>query len=280
MKSKIIALLQDLYFDGADARGVLIRIGYRPAQIPNFRSAETFWPEVVLRLERGVVRDGLRLLLQTAAEDHPGSDEAERLLRELNGGGQRQAPAPGAVRVLCLFADPLRDSKLRLDQEVRLLQEIEERGGITVRSRHAVQVTDIIRAILREKPQIIHFAGHGGQNGRLIFERDGAPTAVGAEQLAAAIKATVGTLDCVVLNSCYTADNASAFRGATRTVAGSVTAIGDACALAFASGFYNGIAAGAAPPDAFATGCAEMELRRCDTSGMHFLRLDGEETGP
>lgn len=274
----IIALLQDLYFDGAGARGVLIRIGYRPAQIPDFRSAETFWPDVVLRLERGVVRDGLRSLLQAAAEDHPGNDRIGLLLRDLNGGGRPPAPA-GSVRVLCLFADPVRGSKARLDQEIRLLQEIEERGGITVRARHAVQVTDIIHAISREKPQIIHFAGHGGQNGLLLFEQDGIPTALEAKQLAVAVEAATGTLDCVVLNSCYTAGNAGAFRGATRSVAGSVTAIEDRCALAFTRGFYNGIATGSAPPDAFAMGCAEMRLERCDTSGMHFVRFPAGEEG-
>jgi CHAT domain-containing protein/effector-associated domain 1 (EAD1)-containing protein len=272
MRNAIIALMQDLYYDGAIARALLIGIGYRPAQIPEFRSAETFWPEVVLRLERGVVENGVYLMVAAAVQDFPGNERAKSLLREL-GEAQEPAGARGPVRVLSLFADPVRGSKIRIDREARLLQEIAESGGIEVQERHAVRVTDIIRAILHEKPQILHFAGHGVQDGRLVFEGDsGGAAGVGPGVLAQAIiAASAEVLDCVVLNSCYTGGNAESFRGATRAVAGSAVAIRDDCALAFARGFYTGIRAGLTVDKAYETGRAEMGLRGCDTAEQCFV---------
>jgi CHAT domain/Effector-associated domain 1 len=270
MRNKIIALMQDLYYDGARARALLIEIGCRPAQIPDFRAAETFWPEVVIRLETGIVVDGIRLLVAVAARDHPGNEQASALLAEIRG------PAK-SVRVLCFFADPLRGSKIRIDREARLLNELAQMGGFTLQTRHAVRVNDIIQSILNEKPSILHFAGHGAQDGRLVFEDDkGAPDGVGPDALAEAISASArGVLDCVVLNSCYTASNAEPFGRATRVVAGSVSALDDDCALAFARGFYTGIGAGQTAAEAYRTGRAQMSLSHCDTSGLHMVSFSG-----
>jgi len=266
MTNEVVELMQDLYFDEPHARAVLIGVGYKPAQIPEFRSAVTFWPEVVLRLRMGIVPDGIRLLLTAAVRDHPGNQWAADLLAKCGGAAE-------PVTVLCLFADPLRASKIRIDREARLLNEIGDRGGVGIRMRHAVQVTDIIPALLREKPRILHFAGHGLRSGRLVFEDvAGVPTSVGLASLARAIVAACPSmLDCVVLNSCFTGENAEAFRGATKAVAGSVTAINDDCALAFGRGFYTAIGSGQPVPKAYEAGRAEADLARCDISGLHYV---------
>jgi len=258
--------MQDLYYEGDRARAVLIEIGYRPAQIPVFRSAETFWPEVVLRLERGIVVDGMLLLVAVVAREHPGNEEAKALLTQVRG-------SSGPVKVLCFLADPLRESKIRIDREARMLAEIERMGGFELQVMHAVRVNDLIQSILYEKPNILHFAGHGSADGRLVFEDDrGGPALVGAGELAQAISASSeSVLDCVVLNSCYTGSDAEAFRRATRVVAGSVSAISDTCAIAFARGFYTGISAGQDPVRAYETGRAQMSLSHCDTSGLHMV---------
>lgn len=280
MRNEVVDLMQDLYFDGPAAQAVLIRIGYQPAQIPTFRTAATFWPEVVLRLQSGIVIDGTRRLLTEAVRDHPGSTKAAALLSKVGGAGNGVVPgaATEPVTILSLFADPLRVSKIRIDREARLLKEIEDLGRITVKMRHAVRVTDIVRALVYEKPRILHFGGHGLRDGRLVFEDDrGAPATVGPENLAQAIMAaSADLLDCVVLNSCYTAGNAEAFRGATRAVAGSVTSLKDDCALAFARGFYTVIGAGQPVAKAYAAGHAEVGLEGCATNGLHLMSFAPE----
>ncbi|TCO52878.1 effector-associated domain EAD1-containing protein [Actinocrispum wychmicini] len=270
VNNEVMDLMQDLYFDGPNARALLIGIGYRPAQIPEFRSGATFWPDVVLRLSSGIVANGIGRLLAAAVRDHPGNAQAAELLAKVAG------PA-GPVAVLCLFADPLRGSKIRIDREARLLGEINDLAGVAVTMRHAVRVTDILNAVIHGQPRILHFGGHGTADGRLVFEDDrGGAARVGLENMARAIKAvTAKPLDCVVLNSCFTGANAEAFRGATAAVAGSTTAIRDDCALAFARGFYTAVNAGLAVPKAYDAGHAEAGLAGCDTSGLHFVSFAG-----
>lgn len=295
MANAVISLMQVLYFDEGSARAILIRIGYPPERIPLFRAADTFWPDVVIRLKNGAVQDGMRKLLAAAVADNPDNETARSLLARVGGAGADRADpeqteraggplagtgrGPAPVKVLCLFADPVPESKIRLDEEKRLLSEIAEHGGVEIAMRHAVRETDIIGAILAEKPRILHFAGHGTKHGRLVFgSESGSMAPVSAAALAAAIAATMPEpLDCVVLNSCFTGQDAEAFRGTTQCVAGSVRELADDCALAFTRGFYTGLRAGQTAQQAFLTGLAQMKLLWCDTSGIHFVsfRADG-----
>lgn len=268
--------MRDLYFDERGSRALLIGIGYPPSQIPNFGAAATFWPEVILHLGNGIVPDGIPALLAAVVHNFPGSAPARDLLAQASRRSLRSNGRPPTV--LALLADPERGSKLRIDREARLLHELGERDGIKITTRHAVRVTDIIRAILVEKPNILHFAGHGTQNGLLEFEGEaGDLTEVGPEALASGICAAAREkLDCVVLNSCYTAGNAAAFHEAANAVAGSTTAIDDDCALAFARGFYTGLGSGQSAEQAFNTARAQMEIERCDTNGLHFTTFPSE----
>jgi hypothetical protein len=259
----VVELLQDLYFDSGAARTLLLRIGYQPAHIPAFHSAYTFWPDVVLHLERGILVDGMSRLVAAMVDDHPGNAAVAAL-------AAAHGPA-GAVSVLALFSDPDRASKIRIDEEARELQHLRTPGGLEPHIRHATRVRDIIAALRETQPQILHFAGHGLRDGRLVFADDlGGSAGVGVQRLAEAIGSTVGMLDCVVLNSCYTGADAEAFRGVARAVAGSVDALPDDVAIAFTRGFYGAIAAGERPARAYAQGRAEAGLT-ADTTGLHFV---------
>ena len=263
MAKAVVELLQDLYYDGPSARALLLRIGYLPGRIPAFNTADTFWPEVMLRLERGIVVDGMSRLITAMVEDHPGNPEVAATAAEHGPGG--------AVSVLALFSDPARGSKIRIDEEARELQQLRTPGGLEPHIRFATRVRDIVAALRETQPQILHFAGHGLRDGRLVFADDlGSAAGVGLQRLADAIGSTVGVLDCVVLNSCYTGADAEAFRGVARAVAGSVDALPDDAAIAFTRGFYGAIAAGERPPRAYAQGRAEAGLT-ADTTGLHFV---------
>ena len=102
MTNAVISLMQRLYFDEGSARAVLIRIGYPPARIPVFRAADTFWPEIVLRLNDTVL-DGTQKLLAAAVADNPGSQDARALLArtERAGGGPTRPVARGIPSGSC-----------------------------------------------------------------------------------------------------------------------------------------------------------------------------------
>jgi len=269
VSAAVVEVLQDLYYEGPAARSLLLRIGYPPARIPAFHTADTFWIEIVLRLERGILVDGLARLINEVAKDHPGNPGVARLAVQFGGG----RPLP----VLALFSDPMRGSKIRIDREARQLQQ----AGAEI--RYATRVRDIIGALREVRPRILHFAGHGLRDGRLVFEDDlGGAAGVGLQRLADAVAATVDVLECVVLNSCFTGADAEAFRDVTRAVAGSVDALPDDAAIAFARGFYDAIAAGEPIARAYAQGRAEVGLAAGEVTGLHFVTFAaaGTSSGP
>lgn len=270
----VIAALQELYDEGPVARALLIRMDYPKGSMPAFHRPDVFWTEVVHKLKQGILVDGIRRVLAEAAVDHPGSPEVAALLAQSGGAAGRPAPGPVPVPVLALLSDPNRTSKVRLDREARLLQDAAAAGGLTLTIRNAARVSDIVTALRRARPRILHFAGHGLTDGNLVFEDDAGELAeVALPQLADAVAATVGTLECAVLSSCYTGTHADAFRGVARTVAGSVDALPDATALGFTRGFYGAVGGGEPVEQAFRQGSAEAGLPGNRTSGLHFVVL-------
>ena len=64
-----------------------------------------------------------------------------------------------------------------MDKEIRSIEECIRRAvrrdKFKVEIKTAVQSQDIRRAIAEEKPQIVHFCGHGLEDGSLLLEDDG-----------------------------------------------------------------------------------------------------------
>ena len=63
--------------------------------------------------------------------------------------------------VLFLAANPTNTQPLRLDEEVRAIRQQLQRSVLTLDSCWAVRPSDMQQEILRLKPQIVHFSGHG-----------------------------------------------------------------------------------------------------------------------
>jgi transcriptional regulator with XRE-family HTH domain/proteasome lid subunit RPN8/RPN11 len=92
------ALMAELFFDEASARTVLAGFGFPQARYPAFGSPQTFWRAVVRELENGVIPDGMRFLLEEAAQMYPGNAKVRALLTqmtELRAGGESSGgPVP------------------------------------------------------------------------------------------------------------------------------------------------------------------------------------------
>ncbi|MHC5819891.1 MAG: effector-associated domain EAD1-containing protein, partial [Nostoc sp.] len=72
-------------------------------------------------------------------------------------------------KILILAALP---DRLRLDREIREIEEAIRRavkGNLfEIKIRTAVRTQDIRRAIAEERPSIVHFCGHGLEDGSLL----------------------------------------------------------------------------------------------------------------
>jgi len=166
--------------------------------------------------------------------------------------------------ILVLAANPIDTERLRLDREVKLIEDElrqgEQRSRYQVVTKWATSRGELSRLLLEYKPAIVHFSGHGSPRGEIVLEdANGRAEAVPAGALTALFKELKGT-DTVVLNACYSMEQATALAEAVPQVIGMARAIGDDSALRFAAGFYRGLAWGKDYAGAFRLGCIEIDL--------------------
>ncbi len=167
--------------------------------------------------------------------------------------------------ILFLGANPQDTGRLRLDQELRDitagLERSQQRDQFNLKQRWAVRPRDIQRAMLDERPQIVHFSGHGEGEAGLVFEDEiGNSKLVDGAALAGLFELFADQLHCVVLNGCYSEVQAKAIGQHIPYVIGMNQAIGDRAALAFSVGFYDALGAGRDIEFAFKLGCAAISL--------------------
>ncbi len=143
------------------------------------------------------------------------------------------------IKVLFLAPDPSDSARLRLAEEHRSIQQRLERTPYQLEARWAVRPADVLHAILDIKPQIVHFAGHGMETGEICLQDDnGHVKPVQPEALAALFKLAAEYVQCVIINTCYSDDQAKAIAEYVPIVIGMKSSIGDRAAITFATGFY------------------------------------------
>jgi hypothetical protein len=151
--------------------------------------------------------------------------------------------------ILILAANPADSARLRLDEEIREIENglgrAKHREQFTLEAKWAVRPRDVQRAMLDYEPNIIHFCGHGGGNEGIAFEDDqGNTRLVQTEALAGLFELFADKIQCVVLNACYSEVQAKAIARHVPYVVGMNKAIGDKAAVEFAVAFYDAIGAG------------------------------------
>ncbi|MBP5974326.1 CHAT domain-containing protein [Brasilonema sp. CT11] len=166
--------------------------------------------------------------------------------------------------ILVLAANPKSTSRLRLDEEVREIDEglrrSSRREQFCLEQKWAVRQRDFYRAILDYQPQIIHFSGHGMEvDGIVLEDETEQPVEVNALALASMFKlfATKG-VECVLLNACYSEVQAKAIGQHVKYVIGMNKTVGDKAAIAFSVAFYDALAAGEQMEFAYELGCSVL----------------------
>jgi len=169
--------------------------------------------------------------------------------------------------ILFVAADPTNASRLRLGEEFREIQEklklakLRERFKLEL-PQLSVRPTDISQALLDIQPKIVHFSGHGESTGSLCFENQlGQVHLVQPEALAALFEQFANQVDCVLLNACYSENQAKAIGKYIKHVIGMHQSIGDKAAIAFAVGFYQALGAGRTVEEAHKFGCVQIRLQ-------------------
>jgi hypothetical protein len=170
------------------------------------------------------------------------------------------------TKILFLSANPRDTSQLQLDEEVRLISQRIRRGEyrklFDIRLAPAIRATDLPYELMDHMPDVVHFSGHGTRSGELLFS-DGSgrgSVPIPAQTLARVFKQLRDRIKCVVLNACFSEIQARAIAESIPCVVGMSRTVPDATAIAFAAGFYEGLAFGKSIAEAFELGQLQIEL--------------------
>lgn len=167
-------------------------------------------------------------------------------------------------KILILSANPKNTQALRLDEEVREiedgLRQSKKRSEFKIQIAMAVRLRDIRRALLQHEPHIVHFSGHGDTRGILLEDESGNAVLVSPDALAGLFELFKDKVVCVLLNSCYSETQAVAINNHIPYVIGMSHAVPDKAALEFAIGFYDGLGAGKSIEEAYLFGKNAIQL--------------------
>ncbi len=162
------------------------------------------------------------------------------------------------MKILFLAANPLSTTQLKLGEEVRRIEEGLEssklRDEFELVQKWAVRSTDIRRALLKENPDLVHFSGHGKGRAGLVIMDEGEHAKPATGEALVGLFSLFPQIKCVLLNACYAEAQAQAIVKQIDYVIGMRDTILDDAAIAFTTGFYDGLGYGRSIEDAFKLG--------------------------
>ena len=179
---------------------------------------------------------------------------------------QTPAAVTGTKKILFLASNPSNTGRLQLDKEFRQVFQSVQEGTLNYELviEWAITAADLQRVILKHKPTILHFSGHGEGSktekkaktgsivkattipgGIVLQDANGQPKLVSGVALAGLFSICLRRfkIELVVLNACYSEDQAKGIAQAGVTfVVGMNTAVNDNTAIEFSTGLYRGVA--------------------------------------
>lgn len=181
------------------------------------------------------------------------------------------------ITVQVFAADPLSAGvdvthrRLMLDEEVRRMRNTvraaDFREAVEFDVRWATRPGDLLQAMNEVAAEVVHFSGHGGENGLVLVAEDRQPRPVDGAALARLFAAFPAAVRVVVLNACLSLPQARAIARVVGCAIGTGGRISDDAAVTFAGGFYRAIAFGHSVAVAFEQACAELDLAHPGESG-------------
>jgi len=219
----------------------------------------------------------VRLSLELALESRSNVSAKKKSTRE----------SSERIKILFLSADPIDTPKLRVDQEIRAidqaLRQADFRDRFEIEQHWAVRVADLQSCLLRHKPHIVHFSGHGSKSCEIVLEDAlGNSQPVPVRALNKLFSVLKDNIRCVVLNACYSERQANAIARHIDCVIGMSSTIGDLAAINFAMAFYQALGFGRDVGTAFELGCMQIDLEdlgQQDIPKLVAVNCDPKEIG-
>ena len=199
---------------------------------------------------------------------------------------RRTRGSPSAIRqllldlrkpmvILLVLADPLDSGRLRLlSEQQRLKDSLSQslhRDSFEIQALAETRLDNFGPTLARTKPTIIHFSGHGSQNGIYFNNSTGQAIMIEPSRLSQMLSlADQDNLQGVVMNACFTAEM---FRA--RTLAQDAVVmegeLSDAAAISFSQQFYAYLGDGRSFKNAFTWAQASADLAGSEGLQVAFI---------
>lgn len=169
------------------------------------------------------------------------------------------------TKILFVSANPQLKDPLELEKEKSKINSIikkhRKKKNIILKSKMSATMSDLMKMIIEETPDILQFSGHGDKLGICLEDENKQIKLISG----IALKKLFQTLKerheikCVFLNSCYSEVQARAIKEVVPIVIGSSREVSDPVAIAFSVGFYQAIGLGRSITEAFEIGLSAMK---------------------
>jgi hypothetical protein len=144
--------------------------------------------------------------------------------------------------ILYLAASPFGQQPLKLGREHQAIESlIQKDTPYEVKVSFDTRVQDIQEKLLKYRPAIVHFSGHGERGGLSFMDDSGQAHVVDSAALAELFQQFADQVRCVVLNACYSEAQARAISRHIPLVIGMSEQIQDDAAIEFSTAFYRAL---------------------------------------
>jgi hypothetical protein len=187
------------------------------------------------------------------------------------------------TRILFLSANPRNTGPIRVDEEARevfkRLEEGSRRDSFELILHPALRPGDLQLLLMKYRPHIVHFSGHGSLTKRIFMEGAGGKgKQIETEGLVEVFRLYKEHVRLVVLNACNTKGQAQALSTAVDYSVGAGKGIGDRAAVKFAGAFYRALSFAMSVERAFESAQAELIIQKIRRSkGLELFRREGAE---
>lgn len=179
---------------------------------------------------------------------------------------------------LLLGASPADRDALLLSAEFDTINAAVRQGtfrdDLRVERSQNTLASELVPDLLHHDPALVHFSGHGRESGELIFENpDGSSNPLQPELLATIFQRFSDSLQCVVLNACWSDTQASIITDHIPAVVGMSSTVTDFGSLNFSNTFYLGIAEGKSVSEAYSLAVLQLRVASPEDAGAPILRV-------
>ena len=169
------------------------------------------------------------------------------------------------IKILFLAANPMDQARLNLGKEYQaisksLIKIAKLRDSFALAQEFAVNNDTLLQALLDEKPNIVHFSGHGENEGIILEDHNSSSYLVPSEAIQELFSIFSETIECVILNSCFSLEQAKAISKHIPYTIGIKNTISDGESIAFTLGFYKALGSGEPIPSAYKVGIINIKL--------------------